>query len=128
MKNVECLLSGIKAVERKGAVVTEVSGVESDSRQVKKDNLFVAVRGASVDGHDFIGQAIAQGAVVVVCEEFPEKSEPQVLYVKVEILRKSWYWWVSPGRTGRRLRRHCCMKCSVCSGTRSVFYLRFAII
>ena len=140
MKNVECLLSGIKVVERKGAVVTEVSGVESDSRQVKKDNLFVAVRGASVDGHDFIGQAIAQGAVVVVCEEFPEKSEPQVLYVKVEdssvcwqrhgmeILRKSWYWWVSPGRTGRRLRRHCCMKCSVCSGTRSVFYLPFAII
>ena len=76
MKNVECLLSGIKVVERKGAVVIEVSGVESDSRQVKKDNLFVAVRGASVDGHDFIGQAIAQGAVVVVCEEFPEKSEP----------------------------------------------------
>ena len=61
MKNVECLLSGIKVVERKGAVVTEVSGVESDSRQVKKDNLFVAVRGASVDGHDFIGHAIAQG-------------------------------------------------------------------
>ena len=142
MKNVECLLSGIKVVERKGAVVTEVSGVESDSRQVKKDNLFVAVRGASVDGHDFIGQAIAQGAVVVVCEEFPEKSEPQVSYVKVEdsavafgwqrhgmeILRKSWYWWGSPVRTGRRLQRHCCMKCSVCSGTRSVFYLPFAII
>ena len=111
MKNVECLLSGIKVVERKGAVVTEVSGVESDSRQVKKDNLFVAVRGASVDGHDFIGQAIAQGAVVVVCEEFPEKSEPQVSYVQ-----------------GRRLRRHCCMRCSGCSGTRSVFYLQFAII
>ena len=98
MKNVECLLSGIKVVERKGAVVTEVSGVESDSRQVKKDNLFVAVRGASVDGHDFIGQAIAQGAVVVVCEEFPEKSEPQVLYVKVEdsavafgLLAAAWY-------------------------------------
>ena len=139
MKNVECLLSGIKVVERKGAVVTEVSGVESDSRQVKKDNLFVAVRGASVDGHDFIGQAIAQGAVVVVCEEFPEKSEPQVLYVKVEdsavafgLLAAAWYGNPSKelvlGRTGRRLRRHCCMKCSVCSGTRSVFYLPFAII
>ena len=139
MKNVEYLLSGIKVVERKGAVVTEVSGVESDSRQVKKDNLFVAVRGASVDGHDFIGQAIAQGAVVVVCEEFPEKSEPQVLYVKVEdsavafgLLAAAWYGnpskELSPGRTGRRLQRHCCMKCSVCSGTRSVFYLPFAII
>lgn len=143
MKNVECLLSGIKVVERKGAVVTEVSGVESDSRQVKKDNLFVAVRGASVDGHDFIGQAIAQGAVVVVCEEFPEKSEPQVLYVKVEdsavafgLLAAAWYGNPSKelvlvgvtGTNGRRLRRHCCMKCSVCSGTRSVFYLPFAII
>ena len=56
------------------------------------------MRGASVDGHDFIGQAIAQGAVVVVCEEFPEKSEPQVLYVKVEdsavafgLLAAAWY-------------------------------------
>ena len=70
MKNVECLLSGIKVVERKRAVVTEVSGVESDSRQVKKDNLFVAVRGASVDGHDFIGQAIAQGAVSLFAKDF----------------------------------------------------------
>ena len=130
MKNVECLLSGIKVVERKGAVVTEVSGVESDSRQVKKDNLFVAVRGASVDGHDFIGQAIAQGAVVVVCEEWKTVRSHSVCWQRhgMEILRKSWYWWVSPGRTGRRLRRHCCMKCSVCSGTRSVFYLPFAII
>ena len=33
MKNVECLLSGIKAVERKGAVVTEVSGVESAGKE-----------------------------------------------------------------------------------------------
>jgi len=72
MKNVECLLSGIKVVERKGAVVTEVSGVESDSRQVKKDNLFVAVRGASVDGHDFIGQAIAQGLLSLFAKSFPK--------------------------------------------------------
>ncbi len=132
MWNIYC--RGIKVVERKGAVVTEVSGVESDSRQVKKDNLFVAVRGASVDGHDFIGQAIAQGAVVVVCEEFPEKSEPQVLYVKVEdsavafgLLAAAWYGnpskelvlvGVTGTNRGRRLQRHCCMKCSVCSGTK----------
>ena len=45
MKNVEELLSGITVVERKGAAVKEVSGVESDSRQVKPDYLFVAVRG-----------------------------------------------------------------------------------
>lgn len=84
MKNVEELLSEITVVERKGAAVKEVSGVESDSRQVKPGYLFVAVRGVSVDGHTFISQAIAQGARVVVCEEFPTELNGEVLYIKVD--------------------------------------------
>ena len=98
MKNVEALLSGIDAIERKGPCVTEVSGIESDSRQVKKDNLFVAVRGVTVDGHTFIAQAISQGAAVIVCEEFPDELNPQVLYVRVPdssvafgLLASAWY-------------------------------------
>ena len=98
MKNVEVLLSGIDAIERKGSCVTEVSGIESDSRQVKKDNLFVAVRGVTVDGHTFIAQAISQGAAVIVCEEFPDELNPQVLYVRVPdssvafgLLASAWY-------------------------------------
>ena len=98
MKNVEALLSGIDAIERKGPCVTEVSGIESDSRQVKKDNLFVAVRGVTVDGHTFIAQAISQGATVIVCEEFPDELNPQVLYVRVPdssvafgLLASAWY-------------------------------------
>ena len=98
MKNVEELLSGITVVERKGAAVKEVSGVESDSRQVKPDYLFVAVRGVSVDGHTFIPQAIAQGAKVVVCEEFPAELNGEVSYIKVDdssiafgLLASAWY-------------------------------------
>ena len=98
MKNVEVLLSGIDAIERKGPCVTEVSGIESDSRQVKKDNLFVAVRGVTVDGHTFIAQAISQGAAVIVCEDFPDELNPQVLYVRVPdssvafgVLASAWY-------------------------------------
>lgn len=98
MKNVEELLSGITVVERKGAAVKEVSGVESDSRQVKPDYLFVAVRGASVDGHTFIPQAIAQGAKVVVCEEFPAELNGEVSYIRVDdssiafgLLASAWY-------------------------------------
>ena len=98
MKNVEELLSGITVVERKGAAVSEVSGVESDSRQVKPDYLFVAVRGVSVDGHTFIPQAIAQGAKVVVCEEFPAELNGEVSYIKVDdssiafgLLASAWY-------------------------------------
>lgn len=98
MKKVEELLSEIVVTERKGAVVNEVSGVESDSRQVKDDYLFVAVRGVSVDGHTFIPQAIAQGARVVVCEEFPSELADGVMYVKVAdssiafgLLASAWY-------------------------------------
>ncbi|WP_272960570.1 UDP-N-acetylmuramoyl-L-alanyl-D-glutamate--2,6-diaminopimelate ligase [Barnesiella viscericola] len=98
MKKVEELLSEIVVTERKGAVVNEVSGVESDSRQVKADYLFVAVRGVSVDGHTFIPQAIAQGARVVVCEEFPSELADGVMYVKVAdssiafgLLASAWY-------------------------------------
>lgn len=98
MKNVEELLSGITVVERKGAAVSEVSGVESDSRQVKPGYLFVAVRGASVDGHTFIPQAMAQGAKVVVCEEFPTELNGEVSYIKVDdsavafgLLASAWY-------------------------------------
>ena len=98
MRSVEELLSEIVVAERKGAVVTEVSGVESDSRQVKEGYLFVAVRGVSVDGHTFIPQAIAQGAKVVVCEEFPAELNSEVMYVRVDdssiafgLLASAWY-------------------------------------
>lgn len=98
MKNVEELLSGITVVDRKGAAVSEVSGVESDSRQVKPGYLFVAVRGASVDGHTFIPQAMAQGAKVIVCEEFPTELNGEVSYIKVDdsavafgLLASAWY-------------------------------------
>lgn len=98
MKNVEELLSEITVVERKGAAVSEVSGVESDSRQVKPGYLFVAVRGASVDGHTFIPQAMAQGAKVIVCEEFPTELNGEMSYIKVDdsavafgLLASAWY-------------------------------------
>ena len=45
----------------------EITGVHSDSRKVGKGSLFVAVKGVTVDGHDFIEKAIEQGAAAVVC-------------------------------------------------------------
>ena len=51
-----------------GAFDAEVTGVEYDSRRCVPGSLFVAVRGFHVDGHDFIPDAVARGAVAVVCE------------------------------------------------------------
>ncbi len=46
----------------------EISGVFYDSRQVKSGGLFFALRGEKVDGHEFVPQALAAGAVAVVSE------------------------------------------------------------
>ncbi len=45
-----------------------VSGIADDSRSVVPGDLFVAVRGASADGHGYVQQAIASGAVAVLSE------------------------------------------------------------
>ena len=43
--------------------------IRSDSRKVKKGDTFVALRGISSDGHDYVDQAIKNGATKVVVEE-----------------------------------------------------------
>jgi murE/murF fusion protein len=52
-----------------GDVNIDVRAVQDDSRRVGPGDVFVAVRGLRVDGHAFVGQAIAQGAVAVVVEQ-----------------------------------------------------------
>ena len=45
-----------------------VNGVSTDSRQIKQDDLFIALRGQKHDGHKFIGDAIAAGAKGVIVD------------------------------------------------------------
>jgi UDP-N-acetylmuramoyl-L-alanyl-D-glutamate--2,6-diaminopimelate ligase len=60
----------------------EISALVFDSRKVITGSLFFAVRGTLVDGHRFIDQAIASGAVAVVCEEIPENPNPEINWIK----------------------------------------------
>lgn len=46
-----------------------ITDVCDDSRHVQDGSCFVAVRGTSVDGHDYIDRAVASGAGVVVAEK-----------------------------------------------------------
>ena len=67
------MLNGVKVLEHRGNMDIDVKGVNIDSRNVGKDEMFIAVRGTAVDGHSFIGKAIEQGASIIVCEEMPEE-------------------------------------------------------
>lgn len=64
-----------------------VKGISHDSRKTKRGEVFVAMRGIDVDGHNFIPEAIKKGAFVV----FGEKNlEPPIPYFKVENGRLAW--------------------------------------
>ena len=41
---------------------------ECDSRKVTKGQTFIAIKGLTVDGHDFINKAIENGATKIICE------------------------------------------------------------
>ena len=44
----------------------EIGSITCDSREVTAGSLFVAIAGSEVDGHDYIDEALAAGATVVV--------------------------------------------------------------
>lgn len=65
------LLRGVAVKSSTAADDLEIREVRYDSRAVQTGDLFVAIRGFATDGHQYIGKAIEQGAVAVVCEEAP---------------------------------------------------------
>ena len=83
MKKLQDILyrAGIKEIA--GSNNIEITSVEFDSRKVIAGSLFVATAGTMVDGHNYIEQAILNGAIAVVCNSLPEKTVPHVCYVVV---------------------------------------------
>ena len=63
----------------RGRADTPVRGVSHDSRTVRSGDLFVAMRGANADGHDFVSEALARGAAAVVCERPLDHTAPQIV-------------------------------------------------
>lgn len=61
---VDCLSAEILSCSELPGIL--VTGVTSDSREVRPGMIFVAIPGVVTDGHKFIGQAVTSGAVAVV--------------------------------------------------------------
>ncbi|WP_163970748.1 UDP-N-acetylmuramoyl-L-alanyl-D-glutamate--2,6-diaminopimelate ligase [Oceanobacillus halotolerans] len=56
-----------------------IRNIEMDSRKVKKGDLFVCIKGFTVDGHDFVEQAIDNGAVAILAEREVPSNIPIIL-------------------------------------------------
>ena len=81
--NLNNLLKRIPIKETHGDLNREISEIVFDSRKAVSDSVYVAIRGAVADGHQFIGSAIEKGAVAVICEQFPEHLSEKIVYIEV---------------------------------------------
>lgn len=86
MKKLSFLLQHIGPHNLIGNAERTVEHITFDSRKVNAEHpntLFVAQRGTSVDGHNFIGKVIEQGGQIIVCETLPEEINDQITYIQV---------------------------------------------
>jgi len=70
------------------ATNTPITGIAYDSRQVRPGFLFAAIQGEKLDGHKFIPQAVASGAVAVLSER-PRETGVRGLWVRVPHARRA---------------------------------------
>ena len=66
-----------------GTTALVVGNLIFDSRKVENNDVFVAQKGVSVDGHLYIDTAIKLGAIAIVCESFPQAQKEGVTYIQV---------------------------------------------
>lgn len=100
------LLGDIKPLEIIGETDKNITSLQSDSRKVEKDALFVAVKGTVTDGHKYIPMAASAHVGAIVCEEMPATYEKGVTYIRVAdsaealgCLASAWY-----GHPSRKLK------------------------
>jgi UDP-N-acetylmuramoyl-L-alanyl-D-glutamate--2,6-diaminopimelate ligase len=73
LKNLKNILYKVSIESVVGSTDRSVAMIQYDSRAIQKDDVFVAIKGGVLDGHNFISKAISQGASVVVCQDFPDQ-------------------------------------------------------
>ncbi|MBE9584133.1 UDP-N-acetylmuramoyl-L-alanyl-D-glutamate--2,6-diaminopimelate ligase [Mucilaginibacter sp. JRF] len=83
MRYLSDIIEGLAFTELQGSADVEITAVVFDSRKVVPGSLFVAVRGTVVDGHDYIEQAVKQGAAAIICEELPAHVTGEVDFLMV---------------------------------------------
>ncbi|MBD5289012.1 MAG: UDP-N-acetylmuramoyl-L-alanyl-D-glutamate--2,6-diaminopimelate ligase [Bacteroides sp.] len=78
------LLKGIETLEVIGDTDKIIVDLQSDSRKVCKEGMFVAVRGVTTDGHKYIPVVASAHVGAIVCEDLPASLEKGVTYIRVK--------------------------------------------
>ncbi len=87
-KTLERLLKGLPISALEGATDREITGIAYDSRDVLPGSLFVALEGLHSDGHRFIPDALARGAVAVLHSSPVDTRAEGIGYARTENTRR----------------------------------------
>ena len=77
------LLYRVKTLKLIGLTSIKITNIHFDSRKVKKNGMFIAIKGIRTDGHNYIEKAIRKGVKVILVENIPFKINDNITYVKV---------------------------------------------
>ena len=87
------LLTGVENYKSKGDMEIEIKKVECNSKKVVPNSLFIAIKGYDFDGHEYIEEAIANGATAVMLDmsaDFKKiKLKPDVTIIITDDTRKA---------------------------------------
>lgn len=79
------LIKQLPAVSIQGTKERRITMISQDTREdFTDDTLYCAVKGTKVDGHDYIDQAIAQGATTIICQDLPATLDDTVTYIVLD--------------------------------------------
>ena len=92
MKKLKEILYKVAIDGISGSTDIEVTGISIDSRTIESGNMFVAIKGIQVDGHQFIDRASELGARSVICETLPETLAIGVVFIQVSDAREAFAW------------------------------------
>jgi len=92
---IKSILQDVEILEMHGNLDIPVGGIHFDSRKIEKNFAFVAIEGGNSDGHQFIQNAIDNGANVVICSIFPDEKTNNVTYIRVANTSYSLGWFIS---------------------------------
>jgi UDP-N-acetylmuramoyl-L-alanyl-D-glutamate--2,6-diaminopimelate ligase len=89
MIRIEKILKDIEVISITGNSNVSVSNIEFDSRKVTEGSLFIAVKGYSTDGHNYIASAVKSGAAAIICETLPENPDSKICWIKTSDSEKA---------------------------------------
>ena len=75
------LIKNIDDLEIFGSNQIAVNNVSNNSKKIKSGDIYIAIKGSNFDGHDFIDDAIKEGAVCIVCEVYPLIRLEDITYI-----------------------------------------------